>query len=186
MSPPRRLRIFMTADAVGGVWIFASTLARQLTQRNCEVMLVTLGPMPSAAQLHALGNVAGLTIETTDLALEWLDPEGLDFARARQTLTRLAHRFRPDVIHLNSYREAAIDFGAPVVVTAHSCVQSWWLSCRGELPGEPRWRRYARNVQAGMNAADDKLPNYGKLLRFGRGHCSHGHQVCEIRTGSTK
>ncbi len=154
MMPPRRpLRVMMTTDAVGGVWIYCSTLARALCGRGLEVALVTLGPQPRPDQLEAVAGISGLTLEITDLALEWIDPEGLDFRRATERLLEIEDRIRPDVVHLNSYREAMSAWRAPVIVVAHSCVRSWWLACHEEEPREPRWLTYMENVHAGLTAA---------------------------------
>jgi glycosyltransferase involved in cell wall biosynthesis len=154
MTPPRRpLRVMMTTDAVGGVWIYASTLARALCRRGLEVSLVTLGPAPRPDQLDSIAEIPGLTLETTDLALEWIDPEGMDFQRATDRLLTIEDRVGPDVVHLNSYREAMSAWRTPVIVVAHSCVRSWWLACRGEEPSEPRWSTYMENVYAGLSAA---------------------------------
>ncbi|HZT24276.1 MAG TPA: glycosyltransferase family 4 protein [Pseudolabrys sp.] len=152
MTPPG-LRILMTADAVGGVWVFASGLARYLCAQECEVLLVTLGPPPRREQIGDLAGTPGLRLEITDLALEWLDPAGDDFSRACRELFAIERAWRPDVIHLNSYREAVAAWTAPVIVTAHSCVHSWWRACRGADPDEPRWQIYAANVAAGLAAA---------------------------------
>jgi glycosyltransferase involved in cell wall biosynthesis len=156
MTPPqgRALRILMTADAVGGVWIYASTLARDLCEKGFEVVVVTLGPEPRSDQLDAVTGISGLTLEITDLALEWIDPEGLDSERAADRLALIERRVQPDVVHLNSYREAMYEWRAPVVVVAHSCVRSWWHACRGGEPTEPRWLGYMTNVHAGLAAAD--------------------------------
>ena len=154
MMPPRRpFRVMMTTDAVGGVWIYSSTLARALCRRGLEVALVTLGPEPRPDQIEAVAGISGLTLETTDLALEWIDPEGLDFRRAKEWLLAIEDRVGPDVVHLNSYREAMSAWRAPFIVVAHSCVRSWWLACRGEEPREPRWLTYMENVYAGLAAA---------------------------------
>lgn len=154
MTPPRRLRVLMTTDAVGGVWTYASALSRALCQRGFEVVLVTLGPVPREDQIQSLDGVPGLTIEPTDLALEWIDPQGLDVARARERLNAIERRVQPDVVHLNSYREATGDWRSPVLVVAHSCVRTWWRACRGVDPDEPRWLVYVDNVAAGLSAAD--------------------------------
>ncbi|NOJ42172.1 glycosyltransferase family 4 protein [Bradyrhizobium sp. WSM 1791] len=155
MTPPcRGFRVLMTTDAVGGVWVYASTLARALCQMGMEVSLVTLGPAPRDDQLETIAGISGLTLEITDLALEWLDPEGRDFHRAADRLAAIENRVEPDVVHLNSYREATSIWRAPVLVIAHSCVRSWWLACRGEEPTEPRWFDYIANVHAGLSAAD--------------------------------
>jgi glycosyltransferase involved in cell wall biosynthesis len=156
MKPPhRRMRILMTTDAVGGVWVQATTLARALCRRNYEVVLVTLGPAPRSDQLDALQDVPGLRLEMTDLELEWMDPEGADFARAMTQLKAVSRRVEPDLVHVNGYREAQADWSAPVVVGAHSCVGSWWRACRpGEQPDE-RWLPYTAKVREGLALTDD-------------------------------
>jgi len=150
---PERLRILMTTDAVGGVWVFSSTLAEALAAQGCEVLLVTLGPPPRQDQLDSLVSKA-INVEITDLALEWLDPEGFIFERSCRQLEQIAREFAPDIIHLNSFREAAANWNAPVVLTAHSCVRSWWQACRGSDPDERRWDTYISNVTSGLAAAD--------------------------------
>jgi hypothetical protein len=154
MNPPQARRILMTADAVGGVWIYATELARALCSKGDQVTLVVMGPAPRRDQLERLRAIQGLDVEVTDLALEWMDPEGADVPRARETLQRIADRVEPDLIHLNSYREASFDWPAPVLVVAHSCVSSWWQACRGGTPTETRWRHYAAAVKAGLTDAD--------------------------------
>jgi glycosyltransferase involved in cell wall biosynthesis len=144
----------MTTDAVGGVWTYATSLALMLCRRGYEVTLVTMGPQPRVEQIEAIANVPGLIIETTDLALEWMDPDGADLPRARDVLRRVAERARADIIHLNSFREATFGFAAPVLVVAHSCVASWWEACRQDRAIDPSWQHYLRNVAAGLDAAD--------------------------------
>jgi glycosyltransferase involved in cell wall biosynthesis len=61
---------------------------------------------------------------------------------------------QPDIVHLNSFREAAFDFGVPVLAVAHSCVASWWQACRPRQTMEPRWHIYLRNAAEGLNAAE--------------------------------
>jgi glycosyltransferase involved in cell wall biosynthesis len=154
MSPPSRRRILMTADAVGGVWTYATSLARELCAQGFEISLVTLGPAPRKDQLRDIEGIENLQFEATDLALEWMDPEGRDFPRALAQLAAIERRVRPDIIHLNGFREAAVAWTAPVIVVAHSCVRSWWLACRGEEPSEPRWLEYIANVRSGLASAD--------------------------------
>jgi glycosyltransferase involved in cell wall biosynthesis len=147
-------RILMTTDAVGGVWVYASTLAAALARRGAAIHLLTLGPPPRADQLAPLRSLRNVYVECTDLALEWMDPDGADFERACQCLSTIARRFSPDLIHVNGYREALADWRAPIVLAAHSCVWSWWQACRGGQPAEARWHVYRANVAAGLAAAD--------------------------------
>jgi glycosyltransferase involved in cell wall biosynthesis len=154
MMPPRAGRILITTDAVGGVWTYSTTLARGLVQRGYDVVLVTMGPAPRVDQLAGLKGIPGLTVEPTDFALEWMDPEGRDFDRTAAGLLAIARRTSPDLVHLNSYREGAIEWPAPLLVAAHSCVGSWAMACRGEPLSEHQWIAYALNVRAGLAAAD--------------------------------
>lgn len=153
MSRLDAARILMTTDTVGGVWSHAVTLATALAELGAEIHLVTLGPSARADQRAALEGTKIKLIET-DLALEWQDPEATDLDRARGVLLRLARMSRPDIIHLNSYREATFDWHAPVVVVAHSCVNSWGLACNDTaFLAEPRWRRYGELTAAGLASA---------------------------------
>jgi glycosyltransferase involved in cell wall biosynthesis len=146
--------ILMTTDAVGGVWVYSTMLAQALAAQGDRVTLVTLGPAPNDQQRAALADHAAIDLVVTDLALEWMDPAGEDRARAGATLLALAHEWRPDIVHLNSYREGALPWPAPVLVVAHSCVMSWSQACHDRLAEEPRWRAYAKAVNEGLRAAD--------------------------------
>lgn len=148
------LSVLMTTDAVGGVWTFAACLASGLSQRGCNVTLVVLGPSPRREQLHRLSANEQVEVVETDLALEWVDPEGRDLARARDTLADIAAARRPDVVHVNGFREAAAHWGAPVIVTAHSCVWSWWQAVHHSNPTEAQWRQYRLNAAEGLDSAD--------------------------------
>jgi glycosyltransferase involved in cell wall biosynthesis len=83
-----------------------------------------------------------------------MDPQGAAFKRNCRKLEQIEREFSPDLVHLNSFREAAAYWDAPVLVGAHSCVRSWWQACRGGDPHEPQWCAYMENVRAGLNAAD--------------------------------
>jgi glycosyltransferase involved in cell wall biosynthesis len=150
----RPLHVLMTADAVGGVWVFATTLAQGLCRRGAYVTIVTLGPPPSDEQLWALNGVEHLDFVVTDLALEGMEPEGLDVPRAHFRLAALAKRLQPDIVHLNGYRQACMRWDAPVLITAHTCVRSWQLAVRGAEPAEARWENYRANVEAGLSLAE--------------------------------
>ena len=128
----------MTADAVGGVWTFALELARGLADQGVETLLAVLGPAPDAAQRRAAFAVPGLRLALTGLPLEWQDRAGPFDAGARRRLLALERAFRPDIVHASGFREAAAGFAAPVLLTAHSCVRTWWRACRGGDP-PPEW-----------------------------------------------
>jgi glycosyltransferase involved in cell wall biosynthesis len=148
------LRILMTTDAVGGVWVYSAALTRELCRLGHRVTLVTLGPPPDREQLRPLRGLRGLDLVVTDLALEWMDPYGTDVAHARDRLAAIEDSAEPDVVHVNGYRDALRDWSAPVLVAAHSCVRSWWRACRGGDPPQSPWGSYTDDVQRGLAAAD--------------------------------
>src|SRR3954464_8773999 len=149
------IRLMMTTDAVGGVWVFATTLARSLGLAGFEVLLVTLGPRPTAAQTAMVRGCRGVSLVETDLQLEWQDPAAADVCRAAAVLAAIADRFGPDLVHFNSFREAMFDWKVPTIVVAHSCVNSWAAACRetDAFAGE-EWSVYTSNVRAGLRKAD--------------------------------
>jgi glycosyltransferase involved in cell wall biosynthesis len=153
MNPSAAKRVLMTTDAVGGVWSYSAGLASALATAGMEVHLVVLGPPPSQDKRAMLRDNRVRLIES-NLALEWQDPAGDDVPNARRFLEDLEDTIQPDIIHLNSFREANFDWFAPVVVVAHSCVNSWGLACHDtEWLAEPKWQHYTRAVAAGLDRA---------------------------------
>ena len=144
-------RILMTADTLGGVWTYALELARALPQ--IEFALATMGaPLsaPQRAEAKTLGNVM---LFRSSYALEWMDAPWSEVDEAGEWLLGVARDFRPDVIHLNGYAHAALEWNAPVVLVAHSCVLSWWAAVKQtELPA--MYDEYRKRVSLGLRAAD--------------------------------
>jgi glycogen(starch) synthase len=153
-SPP--LRLMMTADAVGGVWRYALTLAAQLSRGpggQAEIFLAVMGPPPSAAQRIEAATVPNLHLFTGDFPLEWMMRAEQSFGSSSAWLQEIAASCRPDIIHFNGYTHAAGEWPAPSVVVGHSCVLSWWRAVHGfAAPAE--WRGYARRVERGLLEAD--------------------------------
>jgi glycosyltransferase involved in cell wall biosynthesis len=149
------MRLMMTTDAVGGVWIFSVTLARSLDAAGFEVHLVTIGPHPSDLQRDMLRVHRGVSLTETDLLLEWQDPAGINLGQAATILGAISDRFAPDLIHFNGFREATLDWKIPTIVVAHSCVNSWASAC-GELDEftGADWRVYTSNIRDGLGRAN--------------------------------
>ncbi|WP_050385563.1 glycosyltransferase family 4 protein [Bradyrhizobium pachyrhizi] len=163
MTRTSRLTIMMTTDAVGGVWSFSCMLATALVSMGADVHLVTMGPSPGTEQRRMLRDFRVHLIET-DLALEWQDPGGNDVPNAKRVLAGLESHIRPDVIHLNSFREASFEWMAPTIVVAHSCANTWARACNDTAwLAEPAWQRYTTAVRDGLNAADHWVSPSRKL-----------------------
>lgn len=166
MTHPRPLRIMMTADAVGGVWTYATGLARELARRGHAVVLVTLGPTPRVDQLQAVWRLDGVSVEVTDLPLEWMEPEAAELPRALARLEAIARRVGPDVVHLNSFREAQGAFPAPRS-GRHAFLRALLVaglprgrSGRAALAPIRRARRRRTCRRRCMGCADEGVPRY--------------------------
>ncbi|RDI59324.1 glycosyltransferase family 4 protein [Microvirga subterranea] len=141
LSSGARLRVFMTTDAVGGVWQYAVDLAEGLRPHGAEVTLAVLGPAPTADQREA-AQAAGVNLLLTNLPLDWAAHSPHQVKAASRALSDIAAQAEPDVVHLNNPAFAAsASFPAPIVAVCHSCVATWWNAVReGELPDEFVWR----------------------------------------------
>jgi len=92
------------------------------------------------------------------------DPWG-DVQESGRWVLELERAFEPDVIHLNSYGHGTLRFRAPVALTAHSCVVSWWAAVKGE-PVPARWNRYRQEVENALKAVDCVIAPSRAMLRM--------------------
>jgi glycogen(starch) synthase len=146
-------RLFMTADAVGGVFQYALDLARGLATRGVSTTLAMTGPPMDESRRALAARIDGLALVETGLPLDWLAPDAQSIGAAAREIARLAALHRAEAIHLNAPALAIADFAAPVVVAAHSCLASWWASVKsGEPPHDFIWR--TRLTARGFEAAD--------------------------------
>jgi glycogen(starch) synthase len=139
----------MTADAVGGVWTYATELTLSLPE--VEFTLATMGPRASAGQRADLA--PNVRLVESDYKLEWQDDPWDDVLRAGDWLLELEEKLQPDVVHLNGFSHAAWNFAAPKLVVGHSCVLSWWRAVRNE-PAPAEWSNYGEFVGRGLANAD--------------------------------
>jgi glycogen synthase len=151
MSDPIK-RVLMTGDTVGGVWTFTMELAGSLSERNVEVILASLGGYPTRTQLAEAAEIARLRLLTSEWKLEWMDDPWADVEESGRWLMRCEKEYQPDVVHLNSFAHGALPWHTPVVLTAHSCVASWWSAVKREALPET-WSRYRAEVERSLNAA---------------------------------
>jgi glycosyltransferase involved in cell wall biosynthesis len=133
----------MSADAVGGVWTYATELRDELAAAGIEVVLATLGPSPPPQPGVAYRRCR----------LEWQQESWEDVRESGEWLRELAENERVDLVHLNGYAHGALPWRVPVVIVGHSCVLSWHEAVRG-APAGASWQRYRRQVTAGLRGAD--------------------------------
>jgi glycosyltransferase involved in cell wall biosynthesis len=143
----------MTADTVGGVFTYALELLRGLSAAGVEVALATMGAPPSDAQRAALAQLRNVELFESEWKLEWMDDPWDDVRRAGEWLLEIEAETAPDVVHLNGYVHAALDWYAPCVVVAHSCALSWWDAVR-HAPLPDTLATYRQQVRRGLRAAN--------------------------------
>lgn len=147
------MKVLMTADCVGGVLAYTLDLARGLTALGHDVFVAGMGA-PLAEDQRAQLDEAGVAgWDWRAYRLEWMAEPEQDLRDAAPWLLETADQQRPDVVHLNQFSAAALPWGCPVLVTAHSDVVTWWRSVHGHDPG-PSWDAYRARVTAGLAAAD--------------------------------
>lgn len=144
-------RLFMTTDAVGGVWNYSVGLATELARAGIRVRLGVVGPAPSRDRMQA-ADVAGVGVVPVEAALDWLAGGPAAIAAGRAAIAKAAGQWGADLIQANQPAYAAGDHPAPVVAVVHSCVETWWRGTHGRpAPGEWDWHRQA--VAEGLGSA---------------------------------
>jgi glycosyltransferase involved in cell wall biosynthesis len=143
----------MTTDAVGGVWTYSLELIRQLENKGVDITLATMGPLPTDEQLRELESSAHVRLYMSDYDLEWTEDPWLDVEQAGIWLKEIEKKDHPDLVHLNGYVHASLDWTVPCLVVGHSCVLSWWQAVKGEEAPE-HLDRYRSEVRNGLRSAD--------------------------------
>lgn len=142
------MKLLMTCDAVGGVWQYATDLARGLAGEGVDVVLAVIGPSGAIA-----GDRLPFEVVHTDLPLDWLASVPEQVRSAGRAVAMLAAEHRADLIHLNSPALAAAGpFPAPVVAVAHGCVGTWFDALGETVDPSLAW--HAELMRAGLRAAD--------------------------------
>ena len=143
------LRLLMTADAVGGVWQYATALAEALLPLGVRPTLALLGPAPDDAQRALVPD--GVALIETGLPLDWLADSSAAVRAAGRAITDLAQGH--DVLQLNSPALAAGGPGpVPVIAVAHGCLATWWEAAHGgSPPADLAWQ--VELNRAGLRAA---------------------------------
>ena len=146
------MHVLMTADCVGGVWSYATTLCRALASEGVTATLAVIGgdlPDHKRREAEAISNV---TLRHRSLKCEWMHDSLEDVEEAGRWLEELAED--ADVIHLNDFAHGSqVLASRPRLIVAHSCVFSWFFAVRGVAP-DVRWSPYHEMVCSGLAGAD--------------------------------
>jgi glycosyltransferase involved in cell wall biosynthesis len=137
----------LVADAVGGVWDHALSLAAGLLRlAGARVLIVAVGPAPDAARLAEAAAIPGLEHSVLDGRLEWMEG-GRDWLDAwRGAVAAHAADWEADVVHVNQLGLAGVGHDPrlrdsaqrpAVVLGVHSDVTTWWLWVKDGGQGPP-------------------------------------------------
>jgi glycogen synthase len=146
------LRVLMTADTAGGVWVHALGLCQALAPAGVRFRLVALGE-PSPAQRAAARMATNVELVAFPTRLEWMQDPWEDLARVESCLLRQADIGGCNLVHLNHLVHGHLDWQRPVVCAVHSCVSSWFEAVRGER-APSSWDGYRDRVARSLRAAD--------------------------------
>ena len=137
------LRVFMTTDAVGGVWQYSLDLAQGLRAYDTQTTLCVIGPRPEPEQLAAAQRIPGLKLIHLDLPLDWTAANPEDVLDTATAVVASVEEHDCDIVHLNSpILAAGRPFPVPVVAVCHSCMATWWQAMRTRpLSRQFRWHR---------------------------------------------
>lgn len=157
------LRVLMTADTIGGVWIYALELMETLQASHIRFALATMGEPLRADQREAVERLPNVELFESDYRLEWMEEPWPEVAKAGRWLLEIERCWRPDVVHLNGYVHGSLPWKNPVLMVAHSCVYSWFAAVERTSP-PAFWERYRRHVRRGLAGADLLAAPSGAML----------------------
>lgn len=143
------MKVLLVADVVGGVGTFVYELTRALAAREVELHLALLGPVWRWSECERLD---ANSWELRDLRLEWMEEPWADVDAAGEWVEELRELHRPDLVHMNTFAPV-LSREVPVLLTVHSCVQTWWRAVHGR-PAPASGARYERLARAAIERAD--------------------------------
>jgi len=148
------MHVLVTADTVGGVWIYAKELVSGLLRRGVQVTLVSFGEIPTVQQTEWMEGLRGLDFRPTAFRLEWMQDAQEDLEASTEYLASVVCEVAPDLLHLNQFSYGGLAVDVPRVVVAHSDIVSWWVGVHGEEPRDSKWIRWYRDsVTRGLSHA---------------------------------
>lgn len=142
----------MVSDTLGGVWNYSLELSAALGKHGVRICLATMGGALNSAQRVAVASLRNVEVRPSGFLLEWMEEPWEAVKQAGEWLLGVAREFAPELVHLNGYSHAALGWGVPTLVVAHSCVLSWWEAVKGEA-APALYDPYRQRVKEGLRAA---------------------------------
>lgn len=172
-----RMKILMTTDTVGGVWVYSLELCKALQEYNVEVHLAAMGAWPSEIQEQEARSLPNVTLYKSDFKLEWMQDPWEDVEKARKWINCIYHTLQPDLVHLNNYAKIGSDWSCPTISVFHSCVQTWWQAVKGTT-APSTWNQYTELVKNSLNASDVVVSPTRAILE--KAKSTHGFNTATV------
>ena len=157
------MRVLLAGDILGGVRTYLVELARGLAAAGVDVDVALLGAQPDAELERELAGTAASSWQALDASLEWMHDGSADVSAAAAWIEELRAATAPDILHMNAF-VPVVEPDVPVLLTAHSCVSTWWRAVRGSDP-PPLWDRYRALVASALGRAELVVTPTAALLR---------------------
>ena len=180
------MRILITADTLGGVWIYTRELVTGLVQRGHFVVLVSFGGLPRADQVDWLRPLPASSFQyhASEFPLEWMQDSAAGIAASFRFLENLISEAKPDILHSSQFCYGALDCEIPKVVVAHSDVLTWWRAVHGDCPPDSPWLRwYTETVSRGLAEADLVVAPSRWMLNAAKQHYAYATRGRVIYNG---
>jgi len=178
------MHVLITADTLGGVWVYTRELVTGLVERGVRVTLVSLGRIPTREQTAWLDAFPSVDFRPTAFRLEWMQESAADLERSTEYLSQLVREVQPDLLHLNQYCYGSLPGGVPRLVVAHSDVLSWWAAVHGEVLSGDAWLNwYRRIVTRGLSSATAVIAPSRWMLEQLSKHYVHVNHASVIYNG---
>jgi len=147
------MKILMTTDTVGGVWVYSLELCKALQKHGVQVHLVAMGQWPTEEQEQEAAKLSNVLLYKSDYKLEWMQDPWEDVEKARKWINCIYHTVLPDLVHLNNYAQVCGDWECPTISVFHSCVSTWWQAVKGTaVPSH--WQQYVETVKSSLQCSD--------------------------------
>ena len=112
------MKVLMTSDTLGGVWMYAVQLCEALAPFGVEIALATMGRRLTPDQRDMVRALTHVELFESNYKLCWMENSWKDVARAGDWLRSITDRDKPDLIHLNDYPHGGLKWPVPSSIIA--------------------------------------------------------------------
>ena len=154
------MKLLICTENTEDKFTFTLDLAQNLLDYGVEIILAVFGLTLSERQKKEL---EPYDYYWAEYKMEWMSNPWKHVNLTGKWLRKIEAQTKPDIIHLNSYSLGALPWEIPVLLTAHSCLISQWMTLSAE-PVPWHLSRYRQMVQRGLRNADAVIAPSNSML----------------------